>query len=148
MKTLSVTAAAELLQMSPDALMRKARAGIVPGTKVGKRWVFSEDDLRGMLRRLVSERAARFAPVYARANHMTGSRRALQLERTPCWADLADIYKFYYQCEELTRSTGIQHHVDHIVPLLGRRVSGLHVAENLRVIPAIDNLRKGNHHDC
>jgi hypothetical protein len=36
------------------------------------------------------------------------------------------------------------HHVDHELPLRGRRVSGLHVHTNLRVLPAEDNFRKGN----
>jgi 5-methylcytosine-specific restriction endonuclease McrA len=40
--------------------------------------------------------------------------------------------------------TGIEWHVDHIIPLKGEMVSGLHIYSNLRVIPKIENLRKGN----
>jgi hypothetical protein len=45
--------------------------------------------------------------------------------------------------EQRTRLSGIQHHVDHFYPLNGRTVSGLHTSLNLRVIPAMENLRKG-----
>jgi len=43
-------------------------------------------------------------------------------------------------------STGFKWHVDHIIPLNGKLVSGLHIWNNLAVIPMVDNLRKGNHH--
>jgi hypothetical protein len=42
--------------------------------------------------------------------------------------------------------TGIEWHVDHIVPLRGSGVCGLHIWSNLAVIPKGDNLRKGNYH--
>ena len=77
-----------------------------------------------------------------------GKRRACKMQRTPAWADHAAIASVYAEAARLTRKTGIQHHVDHIIPLQGKTVSGLHVANNLRAIPAADNLKKHNKFDA
>ena len=65
------------------------------------------------------------------------------LHRTPAWADLEQIKAFYRLAAAFSKLY-VPHHVDHILPLNGDTVSGLHVAENLRVIPARDNLLKGS----
>lgn len=59
MTTLGLAEAAALLHMSEDALMRKARAGIVPGAKPGRKWVFVREDLLAWLREQVKARACR-----------------------------------------------------------------------------------------
>ena len=59
--------------------------------------------------------------------------------RGPAWADLEAIRIFYANCPR-------GHHVDHIIPLRGKHVSGLHVLENLQYLPALENIRKGNRH--
>ena len=64
-------------------------------------------------------------------------RRAAKLERTPPWVDHDAIKKIYENCPP-------GYHVDHIVPLQGTRVSGLHVPKNLQYLPATENLRKSN----
>lgn len=48
--------------------------------------------------------------------------------------------------KERNRLTGIEWHVDHIIPLKGKDVCGLHIWSNLQVIPKTLNLQKGNIH--
>ena len=68
--------------------------------------------------------------------------RAARAQRIPAWADHDKIRAFYRLAAEFSKLY-VPHHVDHIVPLNGELVSGLHVENNLQVIPAQDNLRKG-----
>lgn len=63
-------------------------------------------------------------------------KKAIKL-RTPKWADLAAIVQVYKRCPE-------GHQVDHVIPLRGEVVSGLHVAENLQYLPAAENRAKSN----
>lgn len=74
-------------------------------------------------------------------------RRAKKLQATPPW--LTDDHKksiaaIYRRAVQLTKETGTEYHVDHIVPLAGRNVRGLHVPWNLQVITASENHRKWN----
>lgn len=77
----------------------------------------------------------------------TAKIRAKIIQRTPAWADWTEIQKFYNEARKLTRQTGIEHQVDHIVPLNGKNVSGLHVHYNLQVITKDENLKKRNYFD-
>lgn len=79
--------------------------------------------------------------------HHAGKRRAAKIQRTPAWADQDAIRAVYAQAKAMTDATGIVHHVDHEIPLQGRRVSGLHVENNLRVIPASENIKKHNSYE-
>ena len=70
------------------------------------------------------------------------NRAIAQEQRTPKWADLGAIEQIYRRAKQLSRETGVKMHVDHVVPLRGRKVSGLHTVENLRIIPATENCSK------
>ena len=72
-----------------------------------------------------------------RKNYLTRSREEVVRQRTPLWADKEKIENIYQNCPE-------GHHVDHIVPLQGEKVSGLHVETNLQYLLAEDNLKKSN----
>lgn len=74
----------------------------------------------------------------------TAIRRAIQKNRTPKWADIEKIMSIYKMASEMSILSGAEYQVDHVIPLNGRRVSGLHVPENLAVIAAHENMRKGN----
>ena len=74
-------------------------------------------------------------------------RRANKLKATPSWLNkeqLQQIESFYWLAQLQKELTDTAYHVDHIVPLKGKTVCGLHVPWNLQVIPALENIRKGN----
>jgi hypothetical protein len=83
----------------------------------------------------------------AKVNASTRKRQTAKLQRTPAWLTEHD-YKVmeskYAIAAWLSDVVGVEYHVDHIIPLRGNNVSGLHVPDNLRVIPAKDNLEKSN----
>lgn len=71
--------------------------------------------------------------------------RAHQLRYcTPKWANEFFIQEIYRLARLRTKVTGLEWHVDHIIPVRGRGVCGLHVENNLQVIPAIINRKKYN----
>jgi hypothetical protein len=78
-------------------------------------------------------------------NARTAKRRACKRQATPKWLT-TDHWKqieiFYVKAVEITKNTGIPHEVDHIIPLQGKNVKGLHVPWNLRVITRTENRKK------
>lgn len=74
----------------------------------------------------------------------TANRKALKVSATPAWADKGKIRTEYVLAQWCTDVMGMAYHVDHIVPLQGKTVCGLHVEANLRVIPAVENISKSN----
>lgn len=74
-------------------------------------------------------------------------RRATKLKATPSWLtkeQLSQIEAIYWLARLQYELTDEKYHVDHIVPLKGKTVCGLHVPWNLQVLPAKENISKGN----
>lgn len=74
-------------------------------------------------------------------------RRASKLQATPSWlseSQLLAIKCKYALATMFTKCSGVSYVVDHIVPLRGKTVCGLHVSWNLQVITATENLKKSN----
>lgn len=97
------------------------------------------------------EKEREYGRRYRQANlHMgraRASRRLAQkLKATPSWANAQKIRAFYESADALGMLTGEWHHVDHIVPLQGKTVCGLHNEFNLQILTAFDNVSKGNRH--
>lgn len=72
-----------------------------------------------------------------RALAMTREQQAKRLLRVPAWSEREAIKAFYEACPE-------GYEVDHIIPLQGETVSGLHVLGNLQYLPMLENRSKGN----
>lgn len=86
----------------------------------------------------------------ASINFSNAKRRANVKNRTPLWLTEFDRLKIkcYYQVASMrSKESGQNWHVDHIIPLQGKNVCGLHVPNNLQIIPAIENMRKNNHYE-
>lgn len=76
----------------------------------------------------------------------SATRRLTVSNAKPEWADDYRIAEIYRMRNEISEQTGIQHHVDHIVPLRNKLVCGLHNEFNLQVLPGAENLKKHNRH--
>lgn len=93
------------------------------------------------IRELAKKNRVKYAARIIAANKF---RKHLQKFRVPLWANKKEIEKIYRQCRIISKSTGFEHHVDHVIPLKGENVSGLHVETNLQIISATENLSKKN----
>jgi len=82
-----------------------------------------------------------------KANASKAKRKAAKNQRTPKWLNPIDFERIknqYKLAEILTKLHNEPWHVDHIIPLQGKMVSGLHVPSNLQVIRGSDNCSKQN----
>ncbi len=82
-----------------------------------------------------------------KVNSISAKRRAKKLQATPPWTtdeDYERIKGVYLAARELARLAGCRLEVDHIVPLQGKEVCGLHVFWNLQLLETKENIKKGN----
>jgi len=111
-------------------------------------------ETRKEYRKANSDKIKEYAKEYAKdnpdkRNALAAKRRSKRLQATPPWLTnehLSAIRDFYTESKTLEKTTGIKHHVDHIVPLQGKNVCGLHVPWNLQVLSASENIAKKNHY--
>lgn len=84
-----------------------------------------------------------------KSNAIKKAYKAARLKACPQWArndsDLrAQMDEIYERAYRISLETGTPHHVDHIIPLRGKSVSGLHVPWNLQILTASENCSKSN----
>lgn len=96
-------------------------------------------------RYLVGKAYRKANPVKTKSASRHAEYRAARLNATPPWLAKEDrdkMIEFYRAARQLSEATGIEHQVDHIVPLQGKTVCGLHVFWNLRILTADENNRR------
>ncbi len=116
---------ADQKRQSPALLARKRRYVEANRDKVNARtkaWELAHPDL-------CAAKSARY--------------QASKKRRCPAWAN-HDAINLVYIAAHFRRALGEDVEVDHIIPLQGRKVSGLHVHTNLQIIPRLDNKVKSN----
>lgn len=100
-------------------------------------------------RKLLDTQAARNWQIQNPEKHaeLCLKRRTAERQANPIWLSKADkqiIAHFYKIAAMLTKTTGTVYHVDHVIPLRGKNVCGLHIPANLQILSAAENFSKGN----
>jgi 5-methylcytosine-specific restriction endonuclease McrA len=82
-----------------------------------------------------------------KVNALNRKHYSWKLQRTPTWLSkeqFKEIQQFYIDAIYLTNYTKVNFEVDHIIPLKGKLVSGLHVPWNLQLLTEEENIKKSN----
>ena len=103
--------------------------------------------IRGTRKEYLQEHYRLNKPYYLAKSNLRYTRK---LDRTPNWLSrdqIKQIESFYQHAKDCSLVTGEVYEVDHIVPLQGENISGLHVPWNLQVLPRDVNRAKSNKYD-
>jgi len=109
--------------------------------------VYSQSELGKKSRRAAIKRYEQTFIGYVNKYTATAKRRAARIQRTPAWltdTDRERIKNEYKLAAILSKIERVRWTVDHIIPLQGDFVSGLHVPSNLKAMRFIENCSKGN----
>lgn len=129
-------------QANAEAIsVKTAAARIKNAARIKEYATKYRDENRDTLNEQYRLYAKRF-PQKKQANSV--ARRARKLNATPAWANQGYIALFYEMAKLEADRTGLEVHVDHIVPLSHPLVCGLHVEHNLQLLTKSANLRKSN----
>jgi hypothetical protein len=112
----------------------------------------NKDRIKYLFDRWRNDNRERFRELAKRCRQKTMDRvvarniqRLQRIKRaTPQWADKLAIQDVYVLARVLSREIGLQLDVDHVVPLNGKLVSGLHCESNIQLLPKKENQMKSN----
>lgn len=129
---------------------RQQKSGLSPSCKhckleTNKLWSEKNKDLKSAYNREYIKGWSKINKDLRASNE--AKRRSSKIRATPVWLTkehLDSINNFYWLAKDLKAVTGDEYHIDHIVPLKGKNICGLHVPWNLQVLPADLNIKKGN----
>lgn len=109
--------------------------------EIKRRWVENNPERNAETREIWRRNNRALIAAYVRR------RTELQEKAFPEWASLEAMNEIYEMARLITEQTGVEHHVDHIIPLTHELVCGLHCEANLQILTAKENLSKGNKFD-
>lgn len=149
---------AAYLRVGSETLLRNLDKWGLPHVRVRNEYFFTEQSLLCALGRprktpkqilAAREYAEKLFPIELSAEvkdprKKFSMRLWKQMVATPHWTDRNEIKRIYAKAKLMSARDGITYHVDHIVPIMGENVCGLHVPANLRIVPASKNMSKGN----
>jgi 5-methylcytosine-specific restriction endonuclease McrA len=132
-----------MIASNPDFHLNKYWADVEQSRKQNREYYRQNREKR-------IQKSVEYARLHAaRANATKKRYKLAKRNACPPWVysarDLCDQLRYFYEeAKRLTEQTGIAHHVDHIVPIQGVTVCGLHVPWNLQVLTASENCSKQN----